>query len=486
MGRSLAARGTAILLALALTQSLAGCGVGDAVSNDLFGSGPAEGVPGNIAGFLGGVVADEPRAALAGREVLSGGGTAADAAVAIGFALTVTLPSRAGLGGGGACLAYATSSDSINKGVPEAVLFPATAAGGGGDRPSALPMMARGLFALHSRYGKRPFETLITPAEQMARFGVPVSRAFARDLVLVAGPLAGDPGARSVFFHNGQPLTEGENLVQGDLGGTIAALRTSGVGDLYQGALARKLVDGTPIAGGNMTADALRSALPKVAQPLTLRGAGGLSLSFLPPPIDGGLAAAGAYLALQQNPASLDGANAQALGLASQWRQGALTLGSDPAASLAKPAPPASLPSLPASTTFATLDREGNAVVCAVTMNNLFGTGRLAPTTGMVMAASPAAVPPPLLSAVIAWNRNVRSFRAAVGGSGQAGAPLATAFALNQALADRSQVPRAMASPTPDPGRANVIECNRLLPSEEGSCAWATDPRGAGLAVGSN
>lgn len=486
MGRSLAERGTAVMLALALTQSLAGCGAVGAVSDDLFGAAPAEGVPGNVAGFLGGVVADEPRAALAGREVLSGGGTAADAAVAIGFTLAVTLPSRAGLGGGGACLAYATSRDSINQGIPEAVLFPALAAGGGGDRPSALPMMARGMFALHSRYGKRPFETLIAPAEQMARFGVPVSRAFARDLALVAGPLAADPGARSVFFRNGQPLAEGETLVQGDLGGTIASLRTAGVGDLYQGALARKLVDGTPSAGGNMAADALRSALPKVAQPLIVRGPGGLSIAFLPPPIDGGLAAAGAYLVLQQDPASIDAANAQALGLAAQWRQGALTIGTDPAVSLAKPAPPATLPSLPASTTFATLDREGNAVVCAMTMNNLFGTGRVAPATGMVMAASPAAVPPPLLSAAIAWNRNVRSFRAAVGGSGQSGAPLATAFALTQALADRGQVPKAMSNPVPDPGRANVIECNRLLPSEEGSCAWATDPRGAGLAIGGN
>ena len=43
-----------------------------------------------------------------------------------------------------------------------------------------------------------------------------------------------------------------------------------------------------------------------------------------------------------------------------------------------------------------------------------------------------------------------------------------------------------MEQPVPDPGRANVIECNRLLPSEEGSCGWATDPRGAGLAIGSN
>jgi gamma-glutamyltranspeptidase/glutathione hydrolase len=130
--------------------------------------------------------------------VLSAGGTAADAAAAAGFMLSVTLPSRAGLGGGGACVVYHPRRDA-----PEALIFMPGARQGGtetADRPAAVPMMARGLFALTTRMqGARPFEELIAPAEQMARFGAPASRALVADLAVVGGALLADPNARAVF-----------------------------------------------------------------------------------------------------------------------------------------------------------------------------------------------------------------------------------------------------------------------------------------------
>jgi gamma-glutamyltranspeptidase/glutathione hydrolase len=495
---------------------MSGCSTLNSAANSVTnfmtgGSGkPPPGTPGYVSGFLGGVATDEPRAALIGREVLSGGGSAADAAVAAAFMLAVTLPSRAGLGGGGACMVYDPDKSSINGGVPEALVFLPPAGGGSGPRPAAVPMLARGLFALHARYGHLPFESIIAGAEQGARFGLPVSRALARDLAVVAGPLGGDPVARSLFLQpNGQPLPEGAPLVQTDLGATLAQIRVAGVGDLYNGALARRLVDAASVAGGGLTLPAMRDALPRFAPAITVAAPRGDKASFLPPPADGGLAAAAAFQALAAAPGDLERAQNRALAVAAAWRaQGGA---GDPAALLAGPVPvqPASLPPLPASAGLVTLDPDGRVVACSFTMNNLFGTGRVAPGTGILLGASPSWMPPPLLAAGIAWNPNTHAFHAAVAASGQEGAPLAVADLLSQALVTRSRVLTHGGSSmsqsaamtrneqvtvtegmplraAPEPGRADVISCPGYLPGDKSACGWSVDPRSAGLATGSN
>ena len=497
----LAQGGRGVLLGFGLAAGLAvsGCSTlnsaADQVTDIIIGGGPAPGTPGYVSGFLGGVAADEPRAVLVAREVLSAGGTAADAAVAAGFMLSVTLPSRAGLGGGGACLAYDPAVPGINGGVPEALLFVPPPGGGSGARPAAVPMLARGLFALHARYGHRPFESLTIYAEHVARFGLPVSRAFARDLAVVGGALAADPLARAAFFQrDGQPLAEGMTLLQPDLGATLAQMRVAGVGDLYIGGLGRKLVEAAGVAGGGLTAAALHDGLPHFLKALTVDAPGGDQAAFLPPPADGGLATAAAFRALLAAPEDLTAAQNRAMTVAAAWR----AQGGDPAALLAAPAlPAASLPPLPASTAIVTLDQSGRAVACAFSMNNLFGTGRIAPGTGVLLAASPGWMPPALLAAGLVWNPNLRAFHAAVAASGQEGAPLAAAGMLAQALRTRERVVfgganaslvsrSAVLRPVPGPGRANLIGCPGYLPGEPGSCGWTTDWRGAGLAVGSN
>lgn len=462
-----------LALSCCIAAGLSGCGTVHAVKKLVVGGDDTG--PKVLAGFIGGVVADEPRAALAARQVLATGGNAADAAVALGLMLSVTLPSRAGLGGGGACVAYAPG-DVPNKGVPEAVIFPPVApATGGGDRPAAVPMMARGYYLLSKRYGTRNFAGLLAPAENAAQLGIPISRALAHDLADVAGPLTADPGAAAVFAPGGAVLTEGSTLRQPTLAATLEQLATLGVGDFYQGVLGHKLATAAAAAGGPLTINDLRQSLATLVPPIDTQ-AGRDTVSFLPLPADGGLAATAAYRVLQADPNATQQAEQAADGAAARFRA---SHGDVSVESLLTGGAAPQLPALPASTSFVVVDRLGDAVACAVTMDNLFGTGRFAPDTGILLAASPAWKPSPMLAAGIAWSPGARTFRAAVGASGQNAAGFAAGYAMAEALSGAT-------TPVPDPGRANVAACPSGLPGGGASCRFTVDPRVAGLAAGSD
>lgn len=472
------------LLALLLGGlSLAGCEATRNATNSLLGGSTVpSGTPGFVRGFLGGVATEEPVAAAVARDILSAGGNAADAAVAAGFALTVTLPSRVGLGGGGACILY-----DARRNDPEALVFlPGSRAGipPNADRPAALPLMARGLFAVQARMPRgRPFEELIGPAEQLARFGAPMSRALYNDLVAVQAPLFADPQARAVFATpDGRPVQVGDRFQNPALGGTLTALRVAGVGDLHQGTLARRIEEASgQIGAGAISLAEMRAALPQVVRPLFVDARSGDRVAFLPPPADGGLAAAAAFQALQANQ-RLEEAQARALAVAAAWRQ----RGGDPQALLSEAGLPGGLPGdLPASAGLMVYDRDGNAVSCAFTMNNLFGTGRIAPGMGFLMAAAPniGRVQPPLLAAAVGWNPNLRAFRMAAAGSGQDGAAMAVAGPMAaQMLRDANA--EAAVQIVPEPGRSQIGVCPRYLPGWPSLCSTLSDPRGAGVAMG--
>jgi gamma-glutamyltranspeptidase/glutathione hydrolase len=398
---------------------LAGCGIG----NKVFGGGQNAKLGPNTSSpsVFGYAVADEPQAALVARQVLNQGGNAADAAAAEGFALAVTLPSRAGLGGGGACIIK--MPDAAGKAQPATVVMcpPGVPASAAGSRPVAVPALARGLLALEARYGRMPVSSVIVPAERLAG-GVPVSPALAADLAVVGPALLADPNAASVFGANGAVLTAGANLQQPDLAGTLEVLRTQGVQGFYQGGFADQFSAAATAAGGAISDADLAASVPQFVAP-EITKAGVDEAAFIP---------------------------AQA----------------------------ASGGPLPASAGFAALDKNGGIVACAVTMNNLFGTGRVAAGTGILLAASPRANPVPVLGAAIAYTPGDGKFVAAVTGTGQEGAAAAVADGLYNALH------KAPAALVPEPGRANVISCPDGVPGGEASCTASADPRAQGLATG--
>ncbi|WP_173576501.1 gamma-glutamyltransferase [Acetobacter fallax] len=448
----------------------------------LFGSGSHM-----ISGYVGTIVADEPQAALAAQTVLQRGGNAADAAAALGLALSATLPSRASLGAGGACLAWRPGDRNGGQAFvflptgdspPDAVQGPTPHA----DRPASSPMLARGLFMMQLRYGSVDFAELTQPALQLARGGLEVGTQLASDLAAVQAPLLADDGALHIFGRSdGTVMKAGDILTQPRLAGSLERIRSAGPGDLYIGSLARTFVAASDAAGGGLTMAGLRAALPQVVMPLTVT-VQGTQVSFLPPPADGGYGMAVAWRAMENGQSTSGGAGARAVAgwRASEGGSSASVLAARAQELLDSGRTPSggTLPNLPASTSYAVVDRQGEAVSCVLTMNNLFGTGRVAGSTGIVLAASSAHLPRPLLPGAIAHRDG--AFVAAATASGQGDASDAAAAALSGALRGDDQLKPATSS-----GRANAISCRSGLPGNSARCFGSVDPRGGGYASGS-
>ena len=249
----------------------------------------------SVDNFYGGIVADEPRAALVGREILRAGGNAADAVTAAYFVMSATMPSTAGLGGGGVCVIHRAEEDNIASEVLE--FLPRAAAGG----LVAVPGSARGMSALAARYGKLPWAQLVAPAETIAQTGEAVSRALARDIAAGEKKLRADPYMASLFVRSdGQMLGEGDNLRQSELAGVLGQIRARGMNELYSGVLGQQLVASAQAIGAPLTIEDLRNFKVAFLAPLKIEW-GDQSVYLPQPPAAGGVSVALALKAMQAN-----------------------------------------------------------------------------------------------------------------------------------------------------------------------------------------
>lgn len=498
--------------------------------------------------FGGGVSGDEPRAVLVARDVLATGGTAADAAVALYFTAAATYPASAALGGGGACLVFDPGERRV-----EALEFPAVAprfAAAGASRPSAVPGAVRGMFALHARYGRLPWSMLLAPAEQAARLGHPVSRALASDIALAADALLADAEVARVFGRgDDKPLREGDELVQLDLAAVLTLLRTRGPGAFYGGEFARKLVAATAAGGGALSVEDLRDYQPVWRETLQVPF-GFHVMHTLASPTAGGVTLLQMWSMLTQGDryedadaderahllaevsmrAVADRANwlprvGNATGVAALIAEDRIdrlmaSYRSDRhTAATALSPPPTKRAENPAATSFVVVDGEASAVACTVTLNNLFGTGRMAPGTGIFLAAAPSSSRPATTSSapVMVVNHNTGNFYFAAAASGGAAAPSAVVGVMAGALVDGMTLGEAVAAPriyhggipdaavhepgeselrltdlrrrgyalteVPELGRVNVAYCSGGFKGRKHDCLFVNDPRGHGLAT---
>ncbi|WP_166645171.1 gamma-glutamyltransferase [Dongia mobilis] len=428
-----------------------------------------------IDGFRAGVVADDPRAALIGRTVIANGGNAADGAVAAYFAMSVLMPSAAGLGGGGVCIAH----DAEEKRTDVIDFLPRAAAAG----QVAVPGNVRGMAALNARYGNLPFAGLVGPAENLALSGSTVPKALARDLQEFDYTLREDPALAAVFHDlNGAPLKEGDNFRQPELGASLGQVRALGVNGFYSGLLGQKIADGAQAIGAPLTIDDLRNHKVQIYAPVDTPFLD-LSLWTTSAPSGGSLVAqAMGQFSGDNSPGAQANVSRQLMpARAQQEGLGGATEN-------------------PSAATVVAVDSDGVAVACAFTMNAPFGAARTAPGTGIILAPAPndqgigfSALAPVMVGSK--FNGQLYFASAAAGGAPGAlaqalvlDAVMRRALPLDQAM----QLPRAFddgAGQSYDEagglslGRLNSIFCSRGTPSSPDTCQLRNDYRGNGLAT---
>jgi gamma-glutamyltranspeptidase/glutathione hydrolase len=381
------------------------------------------------------VVSIQHYATDAGVEVLKEGGNAVDAAVAVGFALAVTLPSAGNLGGGGFML-IRPASDKLAGGKPHFLDYrekaPAAASANmyldkdgnvipkmstDGIKASGVPGSVAGLTYAETHYGKLGLKKVMAPAIKLARDGWVLTEPEAHGLAH-STLLAEFPESHRIFQRNGDFYKTGDTFKEPELARTLERIAEN-PDDFYKGKMAAELAAFEAANGGLITAADMAAYQVKERTPL-IGHYRGLEVLTSPPPSSGGIV-------LLESLNILSGYDLHALGAdrsvpqvhtiteafrraymdrnnylgdpdfstmplaqmadpayAAAWRKSIDPVKASPSASLVRPAgflpdPPTSndLPKHESheTTHFSVVDADGNAVSSTYTLNFGYGSG---------------------------------------------------------------------------------------------------------------
>lgn len=359
-------------------------------------------------------------ATAAGIDILHRGGNAIDAAVAVGFALSVVHPEAGNLGGSGYML-LRTAGGEVHAidyagAAPAAArpgLFANTMEANIGYKAVAVPGTPAGLGLAHERFGKLPWATCLEPARKLARDGFPASHRLELILQLQVPVMKRFPESARILLHGSdQPLQQGERVVQRELAETIRRMQRKGWREFYTGETARRLAADMAANGGIVTAADMAAFSAQLVEPVEVPFRKH-TVYTMPPSSSGGVALAVTLSVLDRYPPQLgaEGSTearhlqieAMRRGMAARdrlFREGEAILPRLLTAEFAREAsadltldratPPvrpgaAAAPESPDTTHFTIVDAAGNIVTNTYTLSGFFGSQVIAKGTGVLL-----------------------------------------------------------------------------------------------------
>lgn len=266
------------------------------------------------------VVCAYPDAAQAGLNVLKKGGNAVDAAVAVQFALAVTLPEAGNIGGGG-FMVYRSAKGEANtldfrEKAPGAAsqnmyldsagnVIPAMSIST--HQASGVPGSVDGMVEAHRKYGRLKWEELVQPAIDLARNGFKITKRLADDLNRNGADFKKLNEGKNYLIKD-TPWQEGDLLVQQDLAKTLEQIRDKGRAGFYEGAVADELVNEMQSGKGLISKTDLQNYHSVWRRALT-GSYKGYKIITMPPPSSGGIALLQLLQSVEKYPLSRWGFN---------------------------------------------------------------------------------------------------------------------------------------------------------------------------------
>ena len=254
-----------------------------------------------VVGTRGMVVSQNEIASQVGAETLRRGGNAVDAAVAVGFALAVTLPRAGNIGGDGFMMVHDAASQKtividFRSVAPRAATLDMFVNGDGeetarasrGYRAPAVPGTVAGLALAHRQYGNLPWKDVVAPAIRLAADGVVLSPDEAFVFSWAQERMTESAAGQKAFYKDGGQLYKaGEVLRQPDLAWSLRQIADHGADAFYRGEIARRLAADMKAHRGLITLEDLAAYRPVVREPLmgTYRG---YTVATTPPASAGG------------------------------------------------------------------------------------------------------------------------------------------------------------------------------------------------------
>jgi gamma-glutamyltranspeptidase/glutathione hydrolase len=248
------------------------------------------------------VVTDAPIGTQVGAAMLAAGGNAADAAVAISFALAVAFPTAGNVGGGGFALTRSANGEFNTLDFRETAPGSAKADMYGpneggmfapsrfGHRSAGVPGSVAGMYALYQKYGskKKSWPELLAPAIRLAEEGFPVDADFVRTVDQVKDRLKKFPASAALFVPDGAPLKLGSTFKNPDLAKVLHRIADAGPKGFYEGPTADAIVAEMKRGGADMSLDDLKKYEAKWRTPIEFTYRSHRIVS-MPPPSSGGL-----------------------------------------------------------------------------------------------------------------------------------------------------------------------------------------------------